>query len=392
MESNFTLVSLLPYSTNILIKDVVQKYNLFKLAGLTIEMLFEAISAFEEMKFEKFDAQVGETLCQIRAYKINRLSENPGFARRLEILKINLSKTKETLALTLLKYDELLKLNKKERPSDAAKPFEIEELFLKYDLYLPLSQSEVFIYSAYFLNKHNVVNESLVPVAINYQLVKKTFQISSSYSKKIIHFHQKLLSKLSCEFIFKLLVDEGRMALPCFPVTEIILLHMIKTRALLTIYVKENEVLTALGFIGNPETNDFELLGTIPYNRATLIMYGTRENKIKNSISELIQGFSLKSIILYNNAAHPQYTGKTLLDYQQNPYRTYLNSQPYSDKNNLIQKLSHELESKISMATVLGCTHKNRSLFFLEHIFCSNINNFHHIFNKSIQNTSMDII
>lgn len=64
------LQQLLPYDENMILRDRNQRVAILNLLCHLVSDMINAIQAFLNGELEKFDAQVGETSCQIRAHKI----------------------------------------------------------------------------------------------------------------------------------------------------------------------------------------------------------------------------------------------------------------------------------------------------------------------------------
>ena len=136
-------------------------------------------------------------------------------------------------------------------------------------------------------------------MAIDFSELSSELFISRSFAKKIGHFYQKKLSELSCDFIFQLTKelpdshelesilpllhhqsDEGRMVLPCYCVTEIIVLHMIENQAHLILLVdvaaNNTRQQSALFLKGSKQQKNFELISEEQQNdQPCMVMYGS---------------------------------------------------------------------------------------------------------------------
>ena len=334
-------MSILPHDDSIIVKDIAKKTRYIQLMKKLLKEFQQALFFFENKELNYFDAQVGETLCQIRAYKIYLLSTklNSSRLKSLLLLKEVLDKIIQNLELSETQYERFLKQSKKDRPDYTFTAISLADFFLTMECIFPLSEDELFIFLAFFLCKYHIVDEENIPIGINFDAVAKSLDLSLSYSKKLIHFYQKILSELSCKFIFELLnelpnlnnfryvlpslhlkSDEGRMVLPCYPVTEIIILHMIKNNAkavlLVDIQFEYNKERIALGFEGSHETHSFKLVplleeSTIP----CVVFYGgcvAKDLFFKEEPIDKLLSMGMKEIVLCNNAAHPQYSGATL--------------------------------------------------------------------------------
>ncbi len=402
-----TNLSLFPHDGQMVIKDIVQRINYIDLMRNLLEEFQQALNYFQNNELYKFDAQVGETLCQIRAYKIYTLQKNsfPVFFDELKELTIALDKTIQQLELHTKKYHALLKLHKSQRPDYVRAPITLIDFFSDLECVISIHENELFIFISYFLCRYNIVDTDKIPTSIDYTEIAKNLNLSRSYSKKLVHFYQKSLSELSCTFIFQLLTelsgkddlkhilpklhrqsDEGRMVLPCYCVTEIIVLHMIDTRAdlVLLVDVKNEDGNEKMAFYlkGSKDINNFKLmpLDETNDNKPCVVMYGaclTTNVFFRETFQSELISLGLKHIILSNNAAHPQYSGETLKHFKDDPFLALLDEEPHKLSKIdtlLIKNLSKELSQMKQLAEKIGCTINNQGLFLLKHIYCNQIN------------------
>lgn len=87
-------------------------------------------------------------------------------------------------------------------------------------------------------------------------------------------------------------------------------------------------------------------------------------NKFKKEIyKRKIISIGLQKLMLYNTSVHSQYSGKKLEHLDNNPYYDL-----ELDQNN-IENLKNEFLSNKNEAEKKGCTIKNKSFFFLKHVF-----------------------
>ncbi|MBA2651035.1 MAG: hypothetical protein H0U73_02000 [Tatlockia sp.] len=396
-------LSLLPHDHSIIVKDITQKLRYIQLMKALLKELQQALFFFENQEFSYFDAQVGETLCQIRAYKIYSLSvQLPSLKTLLLPLKKTIFHVMNTLDTYETKYQLFLKQPKKERPDYSSTPTSLIDFFLAMECVLSLPEETLFIFLSYFLCKYKIVNHDAIPIGINFQTIAETLNLSSGYSKKLAQFYQKMLSELSCHFIFKLLnelpekdhlkqilpwlhrrSDEGRMVLPCYSVTEIIIFHMIKKETpvvlLVDIQDKYHNERIAFGFQGYKSSQNFEPRSHFNKKVATpcVVLYGTcwvKDLFFKDEFINQLLTIGMKEVVLYNNSSHPQYSGSTLSLFKVDPFDALIKEQ--QDNLSLIeieiaQNLSYQLAKKQTLAEQTGCTTTNQSLFFLKHIFCN---------------------
>ncbi|WP_131764432.1 hypothetical protein [Legionella drozanskii] len=400
MPTNLTL---LPHNNTILVKDITQKLHYIQLMQQLVEHFITAINCFESNMLSSFDAQVGETLCQVRAYKIYALKAytSAQFSLSLKQLKKQCTMTNEILKGEEKNYQYYIAHNKNLRPESVRAQVTLDRFFKEMGCFFTISEDALFLFLSYFLCVYHIVDREEIPMAINYPVIAETIKLSRSYSKKVGHYYQKLLSELSCQFIFNLLdelpqkqelrkilrclhrqSDEGRMVLPCYSVTEIIVLHMIRNNANLAFVVdiqsENDKERFVFPFQGSVDSGDFEpMLQLKPYEPCVVMKGSCRSNNLtQSSLFIKLRSVGIKNILLINNAAHPQYSGETLKEYRDNPFQTLI--QLFSNELSpfeqfITQKLSSELIEKKQLAYKLGCTIENQRLFLLKHIFCNSL-------------------
>lgn len=401
---DFNIINLLPHDPDIQVKDITFKLRYIKLFRLVLKASKNALICFKNKELFMFDAQVGETLCQIRAYKIAKLSNNYRFEAELDAVIIALVQAELKLKKAEQELNGLINIHKNKRPVWVKEVNSLISLLKEKDAYFSFSEEIFYLFLSYFLCLYNVRDEEGIPFTIDYEKIVKDFDVSPSYSKKIVQYYQKMISQLSCDFVFNLLddieekdslkkvlpslcllSDEGRKALPCYAVTEIILLHAIKSKINIVMYVKSlnNEQSLVLTFRGSSEY-ELELLDLNSCNsdEPCLVFYGVSKDFSSlhehNFLNDLLN-IGIKSLILYNNAFHPQYSGKTLSYLSQNPFKVLMNeggaklSKEFMDNLHL---LSAELDAMKEMAKSVSCTALDQNMFLLKHIFCDTVHRY----------------
>ncbi|WP_131777788.1 hypothetical protein [Legionella fairfieldensis] len=398
-----TNLTLLPHDESIVIKDITQKIHYLQLMKHLLDHVFEALCCFETNQLNQFDAQVGETLCQIRAYKMYMLASSPCFIRENAQLKKDVTSVLHTIDYQLTQYQHYLKLNKNQRPETIREQTTLIDFFSNLGCVISLSDNALYSFLSYFLCRYHQVDEDNIPVAINFSDMSQSLKLSRSYTKKLGHFYQKKLSELSCHFMFTLLEeldevddlkqvlpwlhlqsDEGRMALPCYAVTDIIIRHMIQSNANLLLLIdfltEDTKVRKALYFKGDRELGQFQCMQLTEQtiNTPCLVMYGTSSLCLDRLLTTLSTS-GVEAIILSNNASHPQYSGSTLAAYRYDPYTMLLQNEPNAlslVEVNLLNQLSRALLTRKQQADDLGCSLNNQELFLLKHIFCDALSDY----------------
>lgn len=394
-------MNICPHESDIFLKDITQKIVHISLVRLLLGYFDEAIVFFQKRMLSHFDAQVGENLCQIRAYKIYQLSKSEIFYDKLIALQHDIATSIEKLTSTEQDFKYWIKRSKTDRPEHIKKPLYLSDFFEQMAVNVTFEDDLLFIFLSYFLCKYCMVDEENIPFTMDYQRIQENLYLSRSFSKRLVHYYQKYLSALSCDFVFQLLsdieeyvkfnsilkmlhkrADEGRMVLPCFLVTKIILQHMIQKEEsillLCNLKIGVRGELVRYIFKGNKFTNSFELSSCTSENNV-VVLYGEHRQPLGNNIGKFLEeilAVGLKEIIFYNNAAHPQFSGQILLNFRENPFHQLLIE--YKNENinlstvevNLITELSNTIYDYTHKAVQFGCIKDRPRLFLLKHIFC----------------------
>lgn len=390
--TEYSNLNLLPHNTDILLKSHQEKIKFLKLMIIVLEYFESSANAFLNGEVEAFDPHVGDTLCQIRAYKIVLLN-NKGFNNELRSILALLPSVKENCQKAL---EELMLVNRSSGSSGSRyeKFTSLNDFFSSIGGKFFVDKNTIFIVLSYILTKFSVLNECDISVSINYQSFSNFFNSSLSYSKKIICFYQKILSELSCEFIENILSEvldtditletllmlrmrseNNRMVMPCFLVSKIIFCHILKNRIPIRVRFINNESSLKKSFILVPTQDraDFQLakyhaeIG----NKYPIELYVSGSYEAIISMAENEHNFSFKRLIMANQAAHPQYSGKKLQDLSVNPFLHCLEfNELTSDERKLIEKLTEEIKFYQDVARTIGCCKEKPFLFYIMHILC----------------------
>lgn len=396
----YSIVSFLPYSSDHLLRNRKEKQDIIKLMLKLVSLSIESLLAFARGKYRKFDAQVGENLCQIRAWQImvfavNEQSELSVLIEKLSIFQDKLKKLDDYFFKkmeTHSKYDAVL--DKKES---------ISTFFTRHDIFYSLDRNIMFLFCCYFLNKYCVMSQD-APVAIDYKKIANNLNITKHSSKRIATYYQIQVSKLGCRclisslrlidclgygkdvFIRMLEVsDDNRVVLPCYEVMKIILHYMLIRRMHLVLEVSANNDYFFL-LQGCRETNKFYFVdnkdeleesmpivvfrGSTDYNLADATGY--------NTFISVVQDESIYSILLNNVAMHPQYSGDRLRSKRDDPFERLLRfNDGMCSLSQKDIKLLHEIQERFNLdkkhALLKGCCRENSKLFYLKHVYCENL-------------------
>lgn len=398
----------LPHDPSILIQDVSQKIHYLKIMKHVMEHCLIAIHQFQNHNLKRFDAQVGDTLCQIRAYKIHCLATQECDNILLDLNQLN-SRIHQIIPVITehqVELEHYLATPKNQRPDWVGASITLQDLFSQRDCLVSLSDDALFIVLSHLLCHFHTVDDEHIPMSVDVRHLASKWNLSHGYAKKLIHYFQKTLANASCSFMFQLLSelpkrnplqsilpllhragDEGRMVLPCHAVTEIIVRHMIQSEAHAVLIMKINtpqkQKTMTFHFKGNPNLNEFVMVNNtfLPDELPCMVFYGVSEHQELPhylKVGNAIQRRGLSHIILTNNAAHPQFSGSTLAAFRDNPYATLLieNNQLGSIEIAQLTQLSEQLNQLQSKAPLWGLTESNASTFFLKHIFCNSMDEY----------------
>ncbi|MGA2655126.1 MAG: hypothetical protein ABSF18_04005 [Gammaproteobacteria bacterium] len=400
----FCNLDLLPQKKEGMLVDRKSKIQLLQLTEKITELSIKALEAFFAKRFSNFDAQVGENLCQIRAYKILLLGYDLLNKRtaHIEADLQNLKKSKgriksiinnlENFNNNITSYNELL--DKKET---------VTSFYQKNGVYFSLSLDTLFLILSYFLDFFSI-REERMPIAINHKEISIHLFTSKYISKRITHDYQKKLTQLSTDFIIKIsketpslnkineimpelkkISDEDRTVLPCHNVTLAILENMIIRELPLLIIAERkynaDKEIDKIMFLYSGNKNEYNFIfkkNVIDFNMPCMVIRGEMVYNDKNSIesqaqySKRFMHTGVMNILLQNTAMHPQYSGAKLLTMRENPYLNLMHS-----KNPSILSTAKQQESILitykNQAMVVGCCKENPKLFHLKHIFCNTL-------------------
>jgi len=389
-KKKYSNLNLLPHDSNILLKDNKEKIKFLKLMIDIVNSLKLSINAFFNGIVDAFDAHVGDTLCQIRAYKISLLFNNDNFSFELHSISSFLSSINEKCEIKLKEF-EMFSSSSGGSNDRGEKYLTLAGFFDSFWGCFPVSENVIFIFLSYVLSKFAILDEHGISISVNYKLFADFFDLTSSYSKKIVCFYQKLLSELSCGFIENILLEvpgleitaeaikllslkseNNRMVLPCYFVSKIIFYHIMNNRTPIRVkFLRSYSTLNqTFILISNKDKSDFEFL-PLDYstrNKYVLEMWVTGSFKnIAYQVNNKAE-FSFNRLILANQAAHPQYSGRKLQDLSADPFLNSLNLNPNNSR--MFLKFSREIQFYKSIAEREGCCGKNPSLFYIKHILC----------------------
>lgn len=374
---------------------------LFLLKTISKEALV-ACDVFLKEQYEDFDAQVGDTFCQARAYKICFLAGDKLFLKMLSANYEEIRLYHQDLSEFFEKYKKRVEFSSfHEKDLDSKQT--TNEFFLSNGLEKKLHSDIKFIITAYLLSKYAIRDSDNSPTSIDMNLIKSALCVTSTNAKLIVKHYQALLSRLSCDFIFSLLSyypisdgnvqflrnflledDKGRQMLPHYNGTKVLLINSlgIKLPIMLSVFCVSKSVIRKVVFLFkyNHATNSLDILNfsEVVKHPGRCIVFKARaflseEESVNDYITRLLQNSPI-NLILNNAAVHPQYSGSIREALKLNPYLEFSEKiKDSADSNNVMNVMREEFFNFKMEASQLGCSRENESLFFMTHIYCSAI-------------------
>jgi hypothetical protein len=369
------------------------------------ETLF-AIQAFSERKLEKFDAQVGENLCQIRAYQIYLLAEHEEYSIKEASMasdKLGIELALATCRKLIHFYENLSVNGLKEEKKPYYFHLPLKNFLWESELLLTFSGEVFFLFQAHFLARFSKLDENNIPQTIDFSRLMQHMNCSKHLAKRSIHFMQKSLAQISSNFIFNLLAplhlsnikdillnlykiaDEGRLVLPCYESAKLLLTHMIQQDCLIWMVAKnllnnENHMML---FKPDAAKKQYEICTenvTNYANAVCVVIEGVTSHipLTASSLTSYLKKVGVEHILLANMAAHPQYTGKVLFHFKDNPYQSLLaevraSPERFSFSFDNIKVRETELKKMQEEAVVGGFCLANMSGLLIKHIYCSTV-------------------
>lgn len=383
-----SIIYLLPYTSCFKLTNRQQKTQELLLIQNIIKISILALESFLDGNLLNFDAQVGENLCQIRAYKNIHLARfwlnNSERKNKLMMMLVTLHKQKSKIDCVINEWEnsinEIKQYNKSLDQHET-----IVEFLKRQNIYTELSEDTIYLISCYFLTHFAICNDG-IPVAINFNKISSEFNVSKHRAERLSHRFQLIVAKLGCDFIIKIaseltlaesylrllpkllqLSDVDRYVLPCYLVSEIILEHAIKNNIpILLLFHRVSKT---------PHEVVYFLLNSHSYhdlpdleNDYCFVISGVNQTDQPTTRNYLtyLDNLNLIELVLSNTATHPQYSGSKLNYLQDNPFQSI-----FGLKDTEANFFSNRLENLKELAYKIGCCKENPSEFFLKHIYAS---------------------
>lgn len=360
-----------------LIRGRKEGEGVLKILLFSLKKFKEALIRFYvDRDADSFDPHVGDTCCQVRAYSLLQLSKktlSPESLRcKLASLKQKVDLVERGIQSGLL-YEFILQ----SKPSIS----HLVEYLGPLEL---INADDWFLFCCYFLTEFKT-ETSYKDTRIDYNYTSLSMGASRKASKKLIRHYQRLLSKKSCDHILswsseiykddkennilRLLLKEdldGRSVMPCFFGSKIIFDHICASNQCVLFEVNRiNEGFSRKSLIIVKKGVSFLFKGASKNPTETCLLIKGETDSKEHFVSEdtLLDSFNRYgafSILMANMSSHPQYTGRSLNIFKENPF-CGIASNAYEDEKNMLDFFRN-------MSKEIGCCHEKRTLFFARHI------------------------
>ncbi|MGQ3892069.1 hypothetical protein [Legionella sp. CNM-4043-24] len=400
----YTNLSLLPYSASSQLINKQQKLSDLYLMKTVMDSAITALKTFIDGDLAAFDAQVGENLCQIRAYKILLLAKkwlaHATSKTDFQGYITQLCNQRNQLERIIIEWEQAIKQSKAfNKNLDGSE--NIIDFFARHGLIFDINEDILFIISCRFLTHFNI-RDNNIPVAINLPRIASEYSVSKYRAKRLAHHYQQLVCKFGCDFIINIahdlpkesnytdvlpslykIADEDRAVLPCFVVSEIIFNHAIQEELPVLLIVNrfkahDSERYDVIHFLMQGDDSEFSLLPCNSYLAQHCLVvsgevydnYAYNNESPEDYINRVLTENPLK-LILANTSIHPQYSGKKLEAFRDNPFHSILSDcgKPRASKQ------ENELIAMQNYAMASGCSKQNPSTYFLKHVYANTIAN-----------------
>ncbi len=412
-DEDFNTLSLLPFLESSRVVNKAQKDKLLHLLNSIIAIAIVGLEAFMGENLMEFDAQVGENLCQVRAYKIITLSKKwlcTPSARQALLMELDkLLAFKKQVEKIISNWEADMSLAfQYEKNLDTA---EYVKIFLKrHGLFITLNEDVVYLAACYFLSSFSVRNNNIL-YSISLSRIANELGISKYQAKRLVHKYQLIVCKLGCDFIkhiahslprykdygdiFSVLTikaDDERMVLPCYMISKILFSHATinDTPIFLSVHrVQENnpDIFDVIYFLIIEKEKKQVIVAPYLYHLLDFCIAIEAEvhypslKEIESASKYLDRLLKIDPInaLLANTAMHPQYSGERLESLKDNPYSLLV--RPGFKKEKDYQEQS--LNSMRQFAEEHGCCKKIASTLFMRHVYASKVRDqVHHLHSR----------
>jgi hypothetical protein len=390
------LLDLLPYEADTKIFDAKMKAKILSLAYFTVKEVIETIQDFYiNDELWQFDPHVGENLCQIRACQLIDFylkAKSNIFIKKIQVEK--LTAFKQLLAEINVLLQQYLAY-----PNQTCTPITVKVFLDSLQINPIIHYSLHFLFLSHFLTKYRMFNIQEDTI-IDYSKLIASLNISKNFARKIIHQYQKQLSYYSCKYVeynlslYKIITpeiasmlrhqdDDGRYTLPSYIVMAALLERLKSLRINILLVIRKDysfhQNVTSMLYTYNPETASYmldhypsdKMLSSPCFTIHGISTQAVSKDTIKN-INIDLETLDLDTIIMANMASHPQYSGKKLTVFKDNPFNA-IAANGECIMTETAKNLEQQFLSLKSLANNYGLSAVNSNLLHIRHIFCDQL-------------------
>ncbi len=250
-EKKYSIFDLLPYFEDSQLVNKEQKGKFLHLINAVLENAVNAIHILRIGHLSQFDAQIGENLCQLRAYHIFCIRKkffSSTSHNKIDNQQANLSQYQKTIENAFFEWNELVK--KAHRYDKNLDQIETAKNFLnRKGIFKQLDEEIILISNCYFLAKFSLRYDNIL-YSVSLDKIVDQLKISKALSKKITQKYQNNVCDLGYDFVKNLvedlpeydyyqkilpkllmLSDDKRLVLPCYIVSNVVFTHAVKHQA-----------------------------------------------------------------------------------------------------------------------------------------------------------------
>lgn len=382
---------LAPYQSDGLLHTPSLRYKHLKLMRFLVEHVIQAVSLFYiEKKYSFFDPHVGDTLCQIRTAQLLEIAryDNQDAPNYIIYLKSTLQKIDSLLPI----YENFSQTRRKKDIKNEQDHSTLENFVNdnKLDFHIP-ADVEV-ITKIYLLSRYKIHSVGCAP-RINYEELCDVLNVSKDFCCRLVKFWQRSLAEHSCNYVKYLLKtksnivehlkrqdDDNREVLPCYFVMKVIFSELIQKQVPILLVVRnphddETRPLV-VSYKAISDSTNFITSKNINMNVPHFVIWGisgyiTNDSpKERLSLFEMLNDFGIGNILLSSVAHHPQFSGKKLERYNDNPYECLLNESLCQEPEFLsyVSTVNNAYNNSKKIAMQSGCNIFHDTFIYAEHM------------------------
>lgn len=397
----YDIFDFLPYRESSCVRDLNDRLRTLKLLKYLYGSFIRAIQSMKQGDSRYFDPQVGEAMCQIRAYYLfletNSIQKRRNLNEKLTIVKNTISTNFDLVSNEIKKYKKYMEHPPSYYVSEINSKVTLSKFVNCANFNIFIDELTGFIFLSFILSNHKIINDYQICSGIDYDALRRQVGIDSRQAtKKFICRLQVNLSRLSSSFVLKLSNDvrlssqhhkflrvmcysdeSGRETLPCYESMRVIMNHLkCRSHEIAIISHRENDSFSNVVHFKlkySKDSDSYKIASSEDRENPCILIYGRTYCKpdYAESTEDYIERFlkvGFENILLWNAAQHPQYPGKKLYNLRNNPYFDLINTSQLSDSISEIKKLEYQFVQSKCHAFQFGCHFLSPSLFLATHI------------------------